>query len=173
MTDKPGSKSERISSDSNNNQELTAQCKSVNVKRGNQTLTMFFSRKSEQKAQEKKGPLEPAKQRDIPKVKQGKPRVICSSSEEKKEELSKVDLPFQSTELATDERTTPPVQEVQQSMNLRDDAVDVMLQDHTKEVDSDMKTNPVEQNKKRVLRKEDDVSFLQNDSTAEPKKFGQ
>ena len=58
-------------------------------------------------------------------------------------------------------------------MNLRDDAVDVMLQDHTKEVDSDMKTNPVEQNKKRVLRKEDDVSFLQNDSTAEPKKFGQ
>ena len=58
-------------------------------------------------------------------------------------------------------------------MNSRDDAVDVMLQDHTKEVDKDMKTNPVEQNKKRVLRKEDEVNFLQNDSTAEPKKFGQ
>lgn len=59
-------------------------------------------------------------------------------------------------------------------MSVRDDAVDVQIQDHVKETDNDAKTNPVEQNKKRVLRKEDDINFLQNDSmTAEPKKFGQ
>ena len=59
-------------------------------------------------------------------------------------------------------------------MSTRDDAVDVQIQDHVKEVDKDTKSNPVEQNKKRVLRKENDVNFLQNDSTtADPKKFGQ
>ena len=57
-------------------------------------------------------------------------------------------------------------------MEVRDDAVDVQLQDHTKEVDEDTHTNPVEQNKKRV-QKEDDVTFLQNDSSAQPNKFGQ
>ena len=132
---------------------------------------MFF-KSDKQEASDKKGPLEPAKQRNIPKVKQAKPRAVLSSDEKKEEQL-KQELPFQSTEMATDERTTPPVQEVQQSMSMRDDAVDVQLQDHTKEVDNDTKTNPVEQNKKRVLRNEDDVNFLQNDSTAEPSKFGQ
>ena len=99
--------------------------------------------------------------------------MIESSSEEKKE-TQKSDLPFQSNELTTEDRTTPPVQEVQQSLSVRDDAVDVQIQDHSKEVDKDAKTNPVEQNKKRVLREENEVNFLQNDSmTAEPKRFGQ
>ncbi len=57
-------------------------------------------------------------------------------------------------------------------MDVRDDAVDVQMQEHTKEVDKDTMTNPVEQNKKRVLRNEDEVAFLQNDSTAQPNKFG-
>ena len=72
-----------------------------------------------------------------------------------------------STALNTDERTSPPVQEVQRSMQIADDAVDVQLQDHTKEVDQDTITNPVEQNRKRVQRS-NEAKFLEDDSSAQP-----
>ena len=52
---------------------------------------------------------------------------MLSSSEEKKVEQQKQELPDASTAIATDERTTPPVREVQHSMDVRDDAVDVQL----------------------------------------------
>ena len=52
-------------------------------------------------------------------------------------------------------------------MQIADDAVDVQLQDHTKEVDQDTITNPVEQNRKRVQRS-NEAKFLEDDSSAQP-----